>query len=151
MNDILKNRIILLDRLFKIIEIDYQDLKNLEIDEKLFENIEESRIISSFLFNFLKIQDMLGAKFFKELLYELKEIEEKHLPMLDILYKLERLNIITNIEEWDEIREVRNFITHEYPLNESRINTLKKALVYYPKMKKIYFEAKNYLIKKGLI
>ena len=151
MNDIFKNRIILLDRLFKIIEIDYQDLKNLEIDEKLFENIEKSRIISSFLFNFLKIQDMLGAKFFKELLYELKEIEEKHLPMLDILYKLERLNIIGNIEEWDEIREVRNFITHEYPLNENRINTLKKALIYYPKMKKIYLEAKKYLKEKGLI
>lgn len=149
MSDILKNRINLLDRLFKTIEIDFEDLKDLEINEKIFDDIEKSRIISSFLFNFLKIQDMLGAKFFKELLYELKEIEEKHMPMLDILYKLERLNIIVNIEEWDEIREVRNFITHEYPLNENRINTLKKALIYYPKMKNIYFEAKNYLIKKG--
>ena len=49
------------------------------------------------------------------------------------------------------IKEVRNFITHKYPLSENRINTLKKALIYYPKMKNIYLEAKNYLNLKGLI
>jgi len=151
LSEILKNRVIILDKLFENSDFDFEDLKDLEISEELFEDKEKRRIISSFLFNFLKIQDMLGAKFFKELLYELREIEEKHLPMLDILYKLERLKIIEDIEEWDEIREVRNFITHEYPLSESRVNTLKKAIFYYPKMKEIYLEAKNYLKSKGLI
>ena len=151
MSEILKNRVVLLDKLFDNIEVDFNDLKNLEIKDSIFEDIEKRRIISSFLFNFLKIQDMLGAKFFKELLYELKEIEERHLPMLDILYSLERLEIIDNLDEWDEIREVRNFITHEYPLSESRTNTLKKALIYYPKMRNIYEEAKKYLKNKNII
>ena len=149
MSEILKNRIKIIDEIIKSADIDYNDLIDKEID---FNNHETKRIINSFLFSFTKLQDNIGAKLFKEVLYELREIETKHYPMLDILHKLERLNMIDNIEEWDMIREIRNELTHEYTLNyQSRIENLKRTFWAYNELKKIYFNIKNYLQNKQIV
>ena len=40
------------------------------------------------------------------------------LPMRDILNRLERYLIIPSADEWTYIRELRNEISHDYPLLE---------------------------------
>jgi len=36
------------------------------------------------------------------------------LPFIDILNKLEKLELIASAEKWQELREIRNVIAHEY-------------------------------------
>jgi len=150
--NILKKRIEIIDNLFSSIKYDYDDLEKIIEDEDIFDNGQKRRIVNSFLFSFSKIQDNVGGKLFKEVLYELKEIEFKHMPMLDILYKLQKLNMLENVEEWDMLREVRNDLAHEYPMEfEDRIENLKKAIWGYKELEKIYFNIKNYLSNKGIL
>ena len=149
---ILKKRIEIIDTLFDSIKYDYDDLINILEDSDIFENGKKRRIVNSFLFSFSKIQDNVGGKLFKEVLFELKEIEFKHMPMLDILYKLEQLDMLENVDEWDMLREVRNDLAHEYPMEfENRLENLKKAIWGYKELDKIYKNIKNYLLNKGII
>ncbi len=73
------------DNMFKSADIDYNELKNRKIGHDFFENYTNIRIVNSFLFNFSKLQDKIGEKLFRKLLYELKEIDSLNLPMIDVL------------------------------------------------------------------
>jgi len=150
LSEVLKKRIDVIDSLIGSIEEDLANLKKYKIDENIFDG--ESRfVVNSFLFDFTKLQDQIGAKFFKEVLFELKEIET-HMPMLDILNRLEKLEILEDGCEWDELRILRNELTHEYLFDyTSRVKNLQKAMEGYYKLKRIYLKAKEYLNKKGLI
>jgi len=64
----------------------------------------------------------MGAKLFKSLL--LYEGENVNKPFLDILNQLETIDII-NVDEWFEIRDLRNEIAHDYEDNDdTAINIL---------------------------
>ena len=137
------------DEMFKSADIDYKELISQNIDKQFFENYENTRIVNSFLFNFSKLQDKIGAKLFRKLLYELKEIDKLSVPMIDILNILEKLEIIKDSKKWDELREIRNFLSHEYPFDmKERIENIKLALKGYKILKEIYNETKNFYIKK---
>ena len=80
--NILEKRIKIIDELFNGIEYDYIELIAILEDKDIFNNPQKRRIVNSFLFTFSKLQDNIGAKLFKEVLYELKEIEFKHTQCL---------------------------------------------------------------------
>ena len=74
------------------------------------------------IYRFSKLQDSMGAKLFKSLLLSQGETVDK--PFIDILNQLEKIDII-NVDEWFEIRDLRNEIAHEYDENsETVINIL---------------------------
>ena len=50
------------------------------------------------------------------------------LPMRDILNRLERYLIITSADEWTYIRELRNEISHDYPLLETDVAAILNEL-----------------------
>ncbi len=65
--------------------------------------------------DFLSFKILWGAKLFKALLlYQGENIDK---PFLDLLNRLEQMEII-NVDEWFEIRDLRNDISHEYEENE---------------------------------
>ncbi len=133
----------LCDSMFLNADIDSDELKRSEIDLNFFNDYQNVRIVNSFLFNFSKLQDKIGAKLFRKVLYEIKEIDSLNIPMIDILNLLERLEIIENQMEWDELREVRNSITHEYPFDiQERVDNIKLALIGYERLQKIYVNLK---------
>ena len=105
------------DVMFVNADIDYDELTSMDITEKFFEDYKNTRIVNSFLFNFSKLQDKIGAKLFKKTLYELKEIDSFSIGMIDVLNLLEKLEIIENATDWDNLREIRNILAHEYPLD----------------------------------
>ncbi|MDQ7056988.1 MAG: nucleotidyltransferase domain-containing protein [Ghiorsea sp.] len=76
-------------------------------------NEEDITHIDQFLFRYAKLQDAMGKRLFKAMLILLQE-EVEHVPFLDILHKLEQLNLIASAEKWQELREIRNAIDHEY-------------------------------------
>lgn len=148
----LKEKIKVLEELFKKTDIDYDELKNMDLNEKIYEDIEKERVINSFLFRYAKIQDSMGAKLFKEILYILKEIDSYAEPMKDILNKMEKLGIIKDASIWDKLREIRNDISHEYPLDyEERLENLKKAMWGYENLKTIFNDIKSYLKKEKIL
>ncbi len=149
---VLKEDFAILDLLFESCDIDFKILRESNIDRIFFSDYSNQRIVNSFLFNYLKIQDKIGTKLFKTVLYELKEIDDYSIPMIDVLNNLEKLNIIEKTDEWDRLREIRNNVTHEYPSDiDERIENIKLTLEGYSTLKKIYNNTKAYCTDKGLL
>ena len=63
-----------LEILFDSCDIDYALLKEQTLNEAWFKDYSNQRIVNSFLFNYIKIQDKLGANLFRKLLFSLREI-----------------------------------------------------------------------------
>jgi hypothetical protein len=140
----------ILEALFESAEFDYKEIKTFTLEKELFNDREKSRIINSFIFNISKIQDNLGAKFFKEILIELREIDNFSTPMIDVIHQLEKLHIIDSLKEWDTLREIRNALTHDYSMDfDDRVENLKRAIWAYSELKMIFTKIRSYLIKTG--
>jgi hypothetical protein len=149
---VLKEDFAILDLLLESCDIDSEILRDSNIDRNFFSDYSNQRIVNSFLFNYIKIQDKIGTKLFKNVLYELKEINDYSIPMIDVLNYLEKLNIIEKTDEWDRLREIRNNVTHEYPSDiDERIENIKLTLEGYSTLKKIYNNIKAYCTVKGLL
>jgi hypothetical protein len=71
--------------------------------------------------------------------------------MVDVLHILEKLDILENMDDWERLRELRNALSHEYPLDiQERVENIGLALTGYEKLRKIYFRLKQYCLAKGL-
>ena len=133
-----------IDALFKSCDIDYAALSELDRDATLFTDYEKQRIVNSFLFNYMKLQDKIGAKLFKSILFELREIDDDTIPMKDVLNRLEKLGLIEQASQWDTLREIRNAIAHEYPLDmEERLENIAIAMNGYISLKQMYLNLKH--------
>ena len=90
---------------------------NMEDFQKLLENSVNFAYADQIIYRFSKAQDSIGAKLFKAfLLYEGENIDK---PFLDILNSLEKTEIV-DVNEWFELREIRNEIAHDYEDNHTR-------------------------------
>ena len=90
-------------------------------------------------------QDELGTNTFRCLLeYFQEDILDK--PFRDILNLLERLKIIDSADIWLALRELRNDLTHEYPmLVEETIDKLNHLLVQLPVPEKILLTIEQFV------
>lgn len=88
----------------------------------ILENNDHLAYSDQIIYRFSKLQDCMGAKLFKSVL--LYQGENVNKPFLDILNQLEAIDII-NVDEWFEMRDLRNEIAHDYEDNdEIAINIL---------------------------
>jgi len=141
-----------IDMIVKSCDIDYGELKEKPIDASLLSEYSNQRIVNSFLFNFIKIQDKIGAKLFKKILYALKEIDDFSVPMKDVLHILEKLNIIRTADDWERLREVRNALAHEYPMDiPERLENIALALRGYEIIRDIYGDLKKYAVAENIV
>ena len=69
--------------------------------------------LNALIFRFSKLQDLIGAKIFRNYL-EYAGYNTADKSFFDILKEIEKENIV-DIDTWDELRELRNKIAHEYP------------------------------------
>ncbi len=86
----------------------------------VFLDPEKVKTIDSFIFRFVKLQDLIGQKLFKLYLDVVGELQDD-MSFLDVLDRLEKLHIIKDSDRWFGFRRLRNELTHEYPDNESEI------------------------------
>jgi hypothetical protein len=86
----------------------------------IFEDFEKIKTIDTFIYRFIKYQDMLGDKLFRIFLDDLGEYKD-NMSLLDVLDKLEKLGLLDDPEQWMQYRKLRNKLTHEYPNNEEEI------------------------------
>lgn len=135
-----------IDMLFASCEIDLADMRAKPIDVLFFKHYENQRIINSFLFNFAKIQDKIGAKLFRSVLYAQHEIDDESIPMRDVLNVLEKLQLINNADDWERLREIRNTLAHEYPFDiAERIENIHLAIEAYSTLKVIYVNLQRFM------
>lgn len=71
-------------------------------------------IIDQFVGRFAKLQDAMGAKLFPVVLELTKEQGDLD-AYLDKLNRLEKIGALSSVDEWLELREMRNAFAHDYP------------------------------------
>jgi len=102
------------------------------INSDIFEDFEKIKVVDTFIYRFIKLQDIIGEKLFKTFLNDIGEYKD-NMSLLDVLDKLEKFEIVESANRWIEYRKLRNQLTHEYPNNEDEIiDGIKIAIdVYY--------------------
>ena len=111
-----------LENAFKALNTNYSFPITMDDFKKVIESVEHLAYSDQIIYRFSKLQDCMGAKLFKSVL--LYQGENVNKPFLDILNQLEAIDII-NVDEWFEIRDLRNEIAHDYEDNdEIAINIL---------------------------
>ena len=84
--------------------------------KKILNDLQSLAFSDQIIYRFSKLQDCMGAKLFKSILLFQGENIDK--PFLDILNQLEKMEIIS-VDEWFEIRDLRNEIAHDYEENDN--------------------------------
>ena len=125
----------------------YEKLQQIDLNISLFNDEEQITDIDGFIFRFIKLQDFMGEKLFKQLLITVGVYKDS-MSLVDVLDKLEKMELLPSSDQWMKYREVRNKLTHEYPNNkEDVINGLKQALEYFPEIENIVLTIENYIQK----
>jgi len=128
-----------------------EQIKKYSLDDSINEDDEKIKTIDAFIFRYTKLQDFVGDKLFKRLLASVGEYKS-NMSFIDVLDKLEKLEIISNSDNWINIRQLRNQLTHEYPDNISDIiDGIKLAIDYFEILKNDLFSIKEYINNKRLI
>ncbi len=114
-----------------------------ELNTETLDDPEKVETIDSFLFRFSKMQDTMGEKLFP-LILEIFGEEARNKPFIDILNRLEQLEILPSANKWKELRKIRNLLTHTYPWEqEILIKELKQAINASDELMKIYEKIKE--------
>ena len=96
--------------------------------QDIMTNLQDLAFSDQIIYRFSKLQDCIGAKLFKSILLHQGENIDK--PFLDILNQIEKMDIIS-VDEWFEIRDLRNEIAHDYGANDdvaiNMINVIHKV------------------------
>ena len=147
--EILQKRFDKLDKHYVALK-EYKHLINNLLEEKniydqfIFNTLkaEKRAILDAYLKRFASIQDFLGAKIFSILL-EIAGIQNT--KMSEVLSHIEKENIIDSLENWIELREVRNELEHDYPEElEEALNDLKYCIDNFEKIESYYLNSLNF-------
>ena len=88
---------------------------------------EKAAVLDQFLYRFAKLQDCIGLRLIPAV-YTLLENDTIVRPFIDILNRLEKLEVLTSAADWQYFRSLRNSFAHEYPERSedvvNAINTL---------------------------
>ena len=122
-----------------------------DLNAEALDDFDKVKVIDSFIFRFIKIQDLMGNKLFREVLVALAEYQSS-MSMLDVLDKLEKLELISSASCWMDYRNLRNVLTHEYPDNRDElIEGVQLALQVFQEMLAIQENMYVYMNSKGLM
>jgi len=131
---------------YKILISDLLNEKNI-YEQFTFNTLkpQEKAILDAYLKRFTSVQDFLGAKIFS-LLLEIAGIPGE--KMSEVLYNIEKEQIIDSLDNWIELREVRNELEHDYPEElEEALKDLKFCIDSFEKIESYYLNSLNFAKK----
>ena len=112
---------------------------------------DDIAFLDQLIYRYLKLQDAMGEKLFPLTLVLLEENMEGK-PFIDMLNRLERLELIPSREMWTLWRELRNDLTHEYPDNNAeRIEAINQLSSVVDKMSAVFQGMKDYIEKRDVL
>jgi predicted nucleotidyltransferase len=127
----------------------YQDMQAfMLLSAESYQQLTKDQVqaIDQYLYRFTKLPDAMGGKLFKRVL-SLYEENADRLSVIDMLNKLEKLQILPSAEDWRLLRQLRNALAHEYEDDPEKAAALINAL--YAKKQRIesiYWHIKNFLL-----
>ena len=128
----------------------YNEMLNFSIDLSVYEDKEKIKTIDAFIFRFIKLQDFMGDKLFKEVLKAVGEYKD-NMTLIDCLDKLEKLEIISNADQWMNYRLIRNKLTHEYSTNqEEMVAGIQLSMIYFKEINILLDSINRYLQEKKI-
>lgn len=105
-------------------------------------DVQEKAILDAYLKRFASVQDFLGAKIFAPML-EIAGISNG--KMSEVLYLIEKEEIIDSLGNWIELREIRNELEHDYPDNlQDALHNLKFCIDNFVKIESYYLNSLNF-------
>jgi len=114
-------------------------------DIDTFQKLEPQKkaILDAYLKRFSSVQDFLGAKIFN-LLLDIAGIS--YTKMSEVLYYVEKEDIIDTLDNWIELREVRNDLEHDYPENiNEALDDLKFCIDSFDRLEGYYLRSLNFV------
>lgn len=79
----------------------------------------------------------------------LLEEDIETLAFIDVLNKLEKLRIIEDVEQWKQLRKIRNLVVYEYNINRLLlVDELNQFYESVDLLLNIYKKLKEYIIKR---
>lgn len=104
--------------------------------------------LDQFIYRFTKLQDSMGTRLLPSL-YRFFENSSQQIPFLDILNRLEQLEIITSVENWQFFRNLRNNLAHDYPESvDQTVLTLNALYSKWRNMEELYHQAREYYLSR---
>lgn len=101
-------------------------------------------IADQFVGRFAKLQDAMGAKLLP-LVLELTKEQGDLEAYLDKLNRLEKIGALPSVDEWLELREMRNAFAHDYPEDsELQAAILNRAFVAADRLIEILHHVKKF-------
>jgi hypothetical protein len=79
-----------------------------ELDDETIADIDQ------LLFRYTKLQDAMGQRLFPAILQAGMDWQDDE-SFIDKLNRMEKLQAIPSADQWMELRDIRNRMTHEYP------------------------------------
>ena len=129
----------------------YTEIQTYTLDADIYKDNEKIKTLDAFIFRFIKLQDFMGDKLFKELLKSLGEYKD-NMSLLDVLDKLEKFEVIKQADQWLDYRIIRNKLTHEYPENQQEMLIgIKAALQQFVQIENILKDIQMFAQKKALL
>ncbi len=93
----------------------------LTVDHFATRNPDLVAALDQFAYRFAKLQDVMSVQLFRRFALDALHEPVESLPVIDILNLLERYRYLPSALRWQEIREIRNQITHEYRLDPGEL------------------------------
>jgi hypothetical protein len=108
-------------------------------------------IIDQFVSRFAKLQDAMGAKLLPQVLELTKEQGDLD-AYLDKLNRLEKIGALPSVDEWLELREMRNAFAQDYPEDsELQAAVLNRAFVASDRLPEILNHVKKFAARYGAV
>ena len=153
--EILKKRLVKLQKHYQALK-EYKTLISTLITEQniyhpdVFNALvpEKRALLDAYLKRFSSIQDFLGAKIFS-LLLEIAGIGG--CKMSEVLYNVEKEGIIDSLEQWIELREIRNELEHDYPEDlEAALEDLKFCIDHFKTLEMYVYNVTSFAKRYGV-
>lgn len=108
-------------------------------------------IVDQFVGRFAKLQDAMGAKLLPMVLELTKEQGDLE-AYLDKLNRLEKIGALPSVDEWLELREMRNAFAHDYPEDsELQAAILNRAFVAADRLIEILHHVKKFAARYEVV
>ena len=121
---ILQENIEVADRMWHHLERSYRKIAaDLPLQGEQIRNLSDDQIdrLDLYLGRFGKLQDFIVSKLFRSVALASLEDTSQDVSLLDTLRRMEKYGIVQNLNDWLEIRMLRNSLTHEYLTDDAAI------------------------------
>lgn len=129
------------------IERDLRLIDFIPMDHDRFSVLNEDEIehLDQMIYRFTKLQDAMGRRLMRSLYFLLEPESDPAIPFIDILNRLEKMDILSSVDNWEQFRELRKNLAHEYPERVTdTVLTLNRLYRELPKLIEQYRSMREY-------